>query len=255
MRPLLIVLALAAAGAAHAQSTAYLGDARVPDMIKVAPPAPEAGSPEDLADQLVFKHTRALKGSPRWLLARNDNELTPQALWADFACSAGVDFNDPRAQKLKMVVGRVMLDLRPAVDPPKYKYDRKRPFQTIGGEVCIDDVKPLEKNPDYPSGHAALGWVMAEVIAQAAPSRATAILARGRAFAESRAVCGVHNLSSTRAGMTIGSALFAALTADAAFQADIAAARADLAPLVAAAPAVPSEKCAAEAAIVEEPFE
>ena len=55
-----------------------------------------------------------------------------------------------------------------------------------------------------------------------------ALLARGRAYAQSRMVCNVHWLSDTEAGMAVGAAAFARLQNDALFQATLAAARQEL---------------------------
>jgi hypothetical protein len=77
----------------------------------------------------------------------------------------------------------------------------------------------------YPSGHASIGWAWALVLADLAPDRAEAILARGRAFGESRAVCGVHFPSDIAAGQDIGGHVVTRLYAEPAFRADLERAR------------------------------
>ena len=86
----------------------------------------------------------------------------------------------------------------------------------------------LETDGSYPSGHSAIGWGWALTLSQLAPERAEALLARGRAYAQSRMVCNVHWLSDTEAGMAVGAAAFARLQNDALFQATMAAARQEL---------------------------
>ena len=56
-----------------------------------------------------------------------------------------------------------------------------------------------------------------------------AILARGRAFGESRMVCNVHWQSEVIAGRFMGAATVARLHADPGFTADLAAAKAEAA--------------------------
>ena len=45
-----------------------------------------------------------------------------------------------------------------------------------------------------------MGWAWALILSELAPDRADAILARGLAYGESRAVCGVHYASDVEAG-------------------------------------------------------
>ena len=69
----------------------YLGPDRVPDMVKLLAGAPEDDSPTRLADRAIFRSTRALKGSPRWLMARNDADASIEAMMKDFSCAVGAN--------------------------------------------------------------------------------------------------------------------------------------------------------------------
>ncbi len=226
----------------------YLGPDRVPDMVKLLAGAPEDGSPTDLADRAIFRSTRALKGSPRWLLAKNDADASIEAMMKDFSCAVGANIAPANSPRLQGLLAKVGLDLRAAVDPPKAFYNRKRPFQVEEGDVCIDDTKALAGSPDYPSGHATWGWTVGMILAQLDPGRATGILLRAKAFGESRVVCGVHNNSAVIAGRLDAAGLFAVLQSDAGFRADMDAARAESAPLIAAGGLDP-ERCETEAAV------
>ena len=226
----------------------YLGPDRVPDMVKLLAGAPEDDSPTRLADRAIFRSTRALKGSPRWLMARNDADASIEAMMKDFSCAVGANLAPSNSPRLQAVLAKVGLDLRAAVDPPKAFYDRKRPFQVDEGDVCIDDIKALAGSPDYPSGHATWGWMVGSILAQLDPDRATGILVRAKAYGESRVVCGVHNNSAVIAGRLDAAALFAVLQSDANFRADTVAARAELTPLVAAG-GLDVERCESEASV------
>ncbi len=52
---------------------------------------------------------------------------------------------------------------------------------------------------------------------------------RGRAYGQSRVVCGVHTPSAVEAGRTVGGSVLAVLNTDPTFRADLEAARAELA--------------------------
>ncbi len=116
-------------------------------------------------------------------------------------------------------------------------------------KIC-QPVKELAGSYDYPSGHTTLGWTWATILAELAPDHAGAILARGRAYGESRIVCGAHNASAVEAGRLSASATLTAVRATRAYQDDFAAARAELDALRRTA-AVPDPKlCRAEAELV-----
>ena len=92
-----------------------------------------------------------------------------------------------------------------------------------------------------------MGWTWALILAQAAPDRQDAVLARGRAFMQSRVVCNVHWRSDVEAGGVEGAAVFARLQNEPAFRDDLAAAAAEIT-AARAAGHHPANDCRAEAA-------
>jgi acid phosphatase (class A) len=65
-------------------------------------------------------------------------------------------------------------------------------------------------------------------MAELVPDRAAQLVARGRAFGDSRRVCNVHWLSDVEEGRVVSTAVFARLHAEPAFRADLDAVRAEL---------------------------
>ena len=115
----------------------------------------------------------------------------------------------------------------------KVKYQHKRPFQVAEGDVCVSPLgkERLEKSPDYPSGHTALSWDAGLILAELVPEAASDILARARAYGQSRIVCGVHNTSAVEAGWMTATAVFTMQPDSTEFQKDLDAARMELAAL------------------------
>ncbi len=109
-----------------------------------------------------------------------------------------------------------------------------------------DEEEHLKKDGSYPSGHTALGWAWALILTEIAPDRENAILARGRAFGESRIICNVHWQTDVFEGRFMGAAAVARLHADPAFRAELEAAKAEIA-AVRAKGLKPSRDCDAEA--------
>lgn len=77
--------------------------------------------------------------------------------------------------------------------------------------------------------HASIGWACALTLAEIAPDRANAILARGLAYGQSRVVCGVHWKSDVEAGRVVGASTVSRLRAGAVFAAQLSAARKEIA--------------------------
>ncbi len=222
------------------------------DSLKVLPPAPPPGSPQAEADRKIFLATRALKDTPRWSLAQND--VDEKAILADFSCALGFTPSMTKTPKMVGLLLRLRFDVGAAVNAPKDVYKRPRPYLVDEGPICVDKTEGLAKSPDYPSGHSTWGYAVGLALAQADPEHATAILARARAFGESRLVCGVHNSSSVSAGQLNASALMAAVSGTPLFQSDLAAIRKEIAAARASGPAPDAAGCAAEAALVAQPL-
>ena len=215
--------------AATAATTGYLAPGSTPDMIRVLPAPPIPGSKSQAEDDRAFHDTRKLEGSPRWTMAQNDNRGAPDDALKDFACALGVSLDKSTAPNLHALLGRIMADARPFIDPGKDHYARPRPFVRMKGNICVPKTDSLVKSGSYPSGHSTASWAWGLIFAELAPDRAIEILSRARAYSESRVVCGVHYPSDISAGRLNGSALFGALQASPEFRADMEKARAEIA--------------------------
>jgi acid phosphatase (class A) len=231
---------------APAGQDGYLA-AGVVDSASIVPPPPAPGSPRADADRKVFLATRALEGSPRWALAASDNDQSIGATLDDFTLDAA------SAPATVQLFARLIPDAARTVNTAKHHFNRKRPFLLDPGPICTLKTDELAKSPDYPSGHASWAWIAALMFAEIAPDHATQVLARGRAYGESRVVCGVHTPSAVEAGRVNGAALVAALHSSGAFRADLDLARAELSSLRAAGRAPDAGKCQAQAELIAKP--
>jgi acid phosphatase (class A) len=208
----------------------YLTSAQTSEVIRIVLPAPMTGDPRFKADMSIFHATRSLEGSPRWALAQSDDNLSLPGLLHAFRCALGLTLTPENAPKLAALLGRANSDAYAAADVIKIRYQHKRPFQVAKGDVCLSPQgkAALEKSPDYPSGHTAVSWETGLVLAELAPERAIDVLARARAFGQSRVVCGVHNESAVEAGWMTATAVFAMQSDSPEFHQDLDAARMEL---------------------------
>ena len=219
------------------------------DVTTVLEPAPRKGDPRYDADRKIFRATRVLLNTPRGAMATSDVDTSNAALMRDFSCAVGVSLTPQNAPATLNVVARAGADTAAQTTIAKNVYRRARPFHQDRGAVC-QPVAELGDSYDYPSGHTTWGWTWALILSELAPDRAGPILRRGRAYGDSRFVCGAHNESAVEGGMLSASATMAVVRTKAAFQADLSSARAEIARLR-ADPATPRPQgCAAEEALV-----
>jgi acid phosphatase (class A) len=240
-----LVLTLGGAVFAQTMPQPYLGPERWPDAGVILPQPPAVGSVKAAQEQAVFKATRALEGSPRWAMAQGDVPTAVTAMYRTYSCALGVELAPQSAPRLTALMSRVGLESGRQIASVKDVFKRKRPYLIDKGAICVPASAELDASPDYPSGHSSWGWIWGLVLAELAPDRATHVLTRGRAYGDSRVVCGVHTPGAVEAGRTNGSALMAVLHGDAAFRADLEAARAEVAAARKAAGPAPGA-CAAE---------
>lgn len=207
----------------------YLKPEERPDSVMFLPPPPALGSAAEAVDQEVAKAALALQGSDRFKLATIDADLTfPNAAGA-FTCVIGAPITAEDTPTLFKLLHRAETDAGAATAGAKDKYSHARPFMLDSQPTCTPKAETaLRSSGSYPSGHTSIGWAWAEILAEIAPDRADAILARGRAFGESRLVCNVHWASDVDEGRVVGAATVVRLHANAEFRADLQAAQSEL---------------------------
>ena len=226
----------------------YLPRNALPNSLALLLPPPAASSAALLCDEEASQKALALRNTPRWTLATEDANLVFPHAAGTFSCALNGPITEQDTPHLYMLLRRTLNDAGLSTDAAKGHYHRIRPFVVNKGPICTpDDEKFLRMNGSYPSGHAALGWAWALILAEISPDQTDAILARGRVFGESRVICNVHWKSDVIEGRFMGASTVARLHADSAFRADLEAAKAELAS-VRAKGLKPLRDCAAEAA-------
>jgi acid phosphatase (class A) len=234
----------------------FLSSTRLPDVIRIVPAAPATDDRRFAADMAVYRATRAMRDSPRWILAQSDDDVTTAGLFKAFRCALGANLSPENAPLVTTLVIRANADSSRASNVLKRFYQHKRPYLVVDGPVCVtpETKATLSRDPDYPSGHSTAAWETGLVMSAVAPDRTTAILTRARAYGESRIVCGVHSLSAVEAGWMTATSVFAAQQGSDDFQQTVKAAKAEFAAIHDAASVDPAV-CAAETALLaRDPF-
>jgi acid phosphatase (class A) len=228
--------------------SSYLKPGQV-DILSILPPAPVVGDPRYEADREMFKMTRRLQGTPRWNMAVSDVKWGKPEMLRNFSCALGVVLTPRKAPRLSTLLDKAGNDTQRVTNVAKDFYRRARPFKIDEGPIC-QSREELGDSYDYPSGHTTGGWTWALVLSDVAPDRASAVMARGRAYGESRIVCGAHNASAVEAGRLSATITMEVVRNTAAYQRDLKAARIEIKRLRRTAPA--PDGCDSERAMISQ---
>lgn len=226
----------------------YLKRSDLPNSLVLLGPPPQKDSAALARDEEARVATIPLRDTARAKLAFTDADLTfPQAA-DNFACAMGVKIDKKHTPRLYALMQKSLSDFGLSTYGVKNKYNRIRPFVVHNEATCrADQELILRGDGSYPSGHTAAGWGWALVLAQINPARSDDLLKRGIAFGQSRVVCNAHWQSDVDAGRIMGAATVAQLQNNAAFLADLKAAKAEV-KAAKAKRATPMPDCLAEAA-------
>jgi acid phosphatase (class A) len=219
VRLLLPVLFLALAGPLPASGPYLHGF----DAVALLPPPPALHSAEDTADRESTLQIYSGRTAEDVARGRAEHKVS---LWA-FTPAVGPFFRAGRFPKLEALLTEAEAEVKPVVDGAKDTWKRPRPF--VADPARFSDPGDPEKSPGYPSGHSTRGTFLALILADVFPGQAQAILAQGRLIGWTRVEIGVHTPLDIYAGRVLGRALAQKMMADPAFQADLVAAKAEVA--------------------------
>lgn len=221
---------VAVASAVQAATGPYLDAATLERLGRETPLPPAAGSPEEAADRAALAAFRVGDNSPRWTLAQTHNEISPRLALGHFDCPLNARLSQEPPPALTRLFARALEDVSASARVAKGRVFRARPFvDDPEVQTCIRVDETYRTNSSAPSSHATAGIVYGLILADAAPDQAEALGRLGEAFGESRLVCGLHYPADVEAGQALGYALFEAIRATPAYQADLAEARRELA--------------------------
>lgn len=221
-------------------------------LIDVVPPAPIAQESRGVADQEIFKLTRALKGSARWDMAIADAAVDTASMMRGFACAVRVVMTPQTAPRTAALLEKASRDAAREANELKGYYKKKPPFLLDSGETCASPPQGVEYG--YPSDYATRGWTWGLVLGEAVDDRAAPIMARARAYGESRIVCGMASMSAVEAGHMVASATLAVVRTEPGYTTAMVAARAELAALRKTGTAPSAQSCSAEEMLVSQPI-
>lgn len=211
----------------------FLEVSDVASSLELLPPPPEANSIIFLNDKAQYDWGKLQRNTPRGDQAVSDAKIGGNGVPMAFSEAFGIDITKeqtPEIQKLIINMREDAGDL--ATREAKVHYMRIRPFSFFNEATCLpEDQKALSTNGSYPSGHTAIGWATALVLAEINTDRQNEILKRGYEMGQSRVICGYHFQSDVDAARLVASAVVARLHANDAFMLQLKKAKDEFAKL------------------------
>lgn len=206
----------------HGLLIGYLTENQLPNSLKLIPEPPKDSSLAKLLDSEKSILTSHYQDSSQFAQAKIDANLHfPDALKA-FNKVLPTSITEERTPFLYQLMRRSLTDAGLSTYAAKNHYQRKRPFTINQLPTCTPHEEELLRNDgSYPSGHTAIGWAWALILTEIFPQHTDAILARGRAYGESRIYCNVHWQSDVTEGRFMGASTVAKLHSNVDFMQDL----------------------------------
>lgn len=203
------------------------------NSLELLPGPPDPASIAFLYDKARYDWGKSIRNTERGEQAFQDARVYGQDLPNAYSEAFGVAINENDTPEIYRIVVGIREDTGDlATREAKQYYNRPRPYSFFGEDTCNPEQQAeLSTNGSYPSGHSALGWATALVLAEINPDRQDEIMDRGFQMGESRVICGYHFQSDVDAGRVVGSAAVARLHADPHFSAQLEKAKKEFAKL------------------------
>ena len=205
----------------------YIEAEQLPHLLHIMPAPPAFDSPEFAYDEVRYNWGKMQRqDSVRLAIAIADAEWNDWELILNRWQEA---FGMPISEAATPHIYALLVNSITTVDPmriePKAFYHRQRPFERYGDTMPSHEESALRGEGSYPSGHSLRGWLIGLVLAQVAPERAEAILARSWEYCNSRVIVGAHWQSDVDQSRTAASVGYGALQNSERFRAQVIEAR------------------------------
>ena len=224
-KQILCALLTCLAAPALAADPGFLMPSELYDPAHFLPPPPQPGSPRAQAELAEVKRLMAEATPQQRAQAASDDGNENGTI---FAAVLGPAWDLNKLPATAKLITEITGTEGPFSDIAKKEFKRDRPWVVDPSIQTCAPHKASQDHASYPSGHSTVGFGMGVVLANLMPSHAQAILGRSAQFAENRIICGMHFRSDTIAGQQFGTIMAIRLLQTPQFQADMAAARAEL---------------------------
>ncbi|MCR5084557.1 MAG: phosphatase PAP2 family protein [Succinivibrionaceae bacterium] len=160
--------------------------------------------------------------------------VSPEDIAGVFSKPFGIEINEQNTPNTFRLVKRTIATVRPLLQQVKDGYKRLRPYVALKEKTLMPAFEADQATEgSYPSGHTIRGWAVALVLSAVNPEAGEELLKMGFAYGDSRVISGYHWHSDTEASKYIASVGVAMLATSDEYIADLKAARAEVAKILA----------------------
>ena len=191
----------------------YIPAVEVPHLLSIMPAPPAFNSPEFAYDEVRYNWGKVQRqDSVRLAIAIADAEWdNMEVLFSRWQEAFGMPISEAATPHIYALLVNSITTIDPIRIEPKAFYHRQRPFERYGDTMPSHEEPFLRGEGSYPSGHSLRGWLIGLILAQIAPDRAEAVLARSWDYCNSRVIVGAHWQSDVDNSRTAASVGFCAL--------------------------------------------
>lgn len=191
----------------------YLNEHSI-SVTRILEPPPAPGSEESGADLSRMENLQDSRTPQQCERANSEVGATP----GEFFGPPYGPLTEEELARWSPLLEKAARDTSFFVGKAKAHWMRPRPYQE---DSRLKPCVPLDSSSAYPSGHATLARVFADILDTLLPDQKHQIDRRARQIARDRVLGGVHHPTDVAAGGTLGDAVFNALMIDPAFLRDL----------------------------------
>ena len=179
----------------------YLKKDLLPQFTAAIPDFPKESSDEQRFDELELRRQQKLRTNKDCERAESEVKVTLQ----NFYGKPYGELDEKQIELLNPFFEKIRSEAGPYIGQIKNAFNRQRPYMYLKN---LTPCLPKETSLAYPSGHAILAGLYADILVELYPTKAKQIRQRQQQLGQDRILGGVHHPTDVKSGMILGSKIF-----------------------------------------------
>ena len=192
---------------------------KLPKAEKYLPQPPSLTDPLYFNDFVQYQKGKEVRNTERGKVAVDDYMVTTEYYMKRFGEVMGFEMTPETHPAMAAYISATFTTARTALQSAKDSFHRLRPFVQFNEPSGIpEDENESNFYQSYPSGHTVRAWYIALALVGVDPVHQNEILKVGYEMGQSRVIVGFHYQSDVDAARVAGSAIYALLSVEPAYQ-------------------------------------